>query len=117
MSIEISMDLREGEEIIRDVKGDYWEGLLGIVFFQNRGHFIFTNQRIVFAKSSLAGLLLMESIDYKDIESINKCMVGPIIPFIPTGVRVKIKTGKKFKFSLLKRQEFMSYLEEQIQKI
>lgn len=57
------IELRVGESIIEEVKGDYWEKFL-FIGSQNRGKFVFTNQRI-HAKVGFANEFDLE---YKDIK-------------------------------------------------
>lgn len=100
-------DLLENEEVIKECLGDYWKKIV-FYYSQKRGTYCFTNQRIIFSGSTDLDLY------YKDIEEIKTCMVGPLIGFIPTGVKVKMKDGKTHKLSLLGRKKYMEIIESYI---
>lgn len=97
-----AIELRSGETLQHEIKGDYWEkGLLG--YSQNRGYIWLTNERIHVE----AGFAKIIDIDLKDIVALKKCNISL---FIPTGVDVVTHEDKTYRLSILKR-------EEQIQKI
>lgn len=103
------LDLRVGEQIIEEVRGDYWEALL-FTLSQKRGKFIFTNQRIHVA----AGFLTALDLEYKDIQSVEKCNVGGLIRLIPTGIKVIMKNGKKHHLSILKRAKYIEMINQNL---
>ena len=46
-----------------------------------------------------------------DVLELKKCNVGPgLIKIIPTGIKVKLKNGKKHTFSVTKREKLMQAL-------
>ena len=46
-----------------------------------------------------------------DVAQIKKCNIGPgFIKFIPTGIKVTLKDGKKHVFSVTKREKMMQAL-------
>ena len=104
------MELENGESILIQEKGDYWEKFI-CFYNQNRGKYTITNKRIIFSS-------LMEihdfSIRYEDIQSISKCNVGPLIRFMPTGILVRTKQGKSYRLSVLGRKKYMDTIETYI---
>ena len=93
------------ESIERHTAGDYW-------WFntQKRGNFFFTKEKMIF----ISGFGMEKfAIKYKDIAGLKKCCVGP---FIPTGIKVIVQDEngkqKKYKCSVLKRKEWIAYLQE-----
>lgn len=103
----MAIELRENETIIKEMPSDYWSAFCGITFSQKRGHYTFTNQRIHFV-----GCFTEKEIPYAEIEAIQKCAVGPIIPLIPTGIKVIMKNGKKHYLSVLGRAEIMDIIQK-----
>lgn len=102
------LELREGEEILETVKGDYWrKDFLGKS--QIRGKFVFTNKRIIFE----AGLIKAMSAHYEwegaDIAAVNACSVGLLIP---TGIKLTAKDGNEYVLSLLNRKKYIEYIEK-----
>lgn len=107
----MEIELKEGEVIEKEIQGDYWENLFGIFLIsQKRGHYGFTNERIVFK----GGFVFEEEIPFSEIESIAKCNVGGLIRFIPTGIKVVMKDGKKHVLSVLKRNDVMEMIQKKI---
>ncbi len=100
-----ALDLREGEVIEDEFASDYWEKkALGMS--QQRGRYFFTNQRILFKGSWGAEI----EIAYSEIQSIEKCCVGPLIRFVPTGIKVTVASGEVFYLSVTKRAQRMEYI-------
>lgn len=94
-------------------KGDYWEKFL-IFNSQIRGYYYFTNKCIVFIGGSLASTKW--SIPYESIKSIKKCKIGL---FMPTGIKIEFfdtdkNKLKTYKMSVLKRNQWIEYLEKKI---
>lgn len=97
------IELRDGETLQYEVRGDYWEkGILG--YMQNRGYIWLTNERIHIE----AGFAEVIDIDLKDIVALTKCNISL---FIPTGIDVVTKDQKKYRLSILKREEHLQKLE------
>ena len=106
----MDIQLRGNEVVEREVKGDYWGHIFGIQLSQTRGKFAFTNERIVFK----GGFGTTEEIEYNEIEMVKKCNVGGLIRFVPTGILVKMKNGKKHYLSVLGRKELLPMLEAKV---
>lgn len=99
------IELQENETILKEIKGDYWEG--AIFSSQKTGTFYFTSQRIVFRGGFIAAL----DLPYSEIDELTTCNVGPLVKFMPTGILVKMKDGKKYRLSVLKRKELMALVQ------
>ena len=59
------------------------------------------------------------SIPYSDIKKVELCNIGPLIPFLPMGIRIRFfdrKKGKEvaYKLGILKRKQWLAYLEEKV---
>lgn len=106
----MEIELRENEVIEREMASDYWESLGFIMTSQVRGRYCFTNQRIIFR----GGWGKEVEIAYADIESITKCNVGGLIRFVPTGIKVMMKDGKRHYLSVLKRKEVMELIQNKL---
>ncbi|RGZ01850.1 PH domain-containing protein [Clostridium sp. AM58-1XD] len=104
-----TLELREGESVEKEIKGDYWEKSF-CFYSQKTGKYWFTNERIIFR----GGFIAAVDIPYTDIESVKACNVGPLIPFLPTGVKVSTKDGKTYKLSVLKRKEIIAFIESKM---
>lgn len=115
---EIEKNLKEGklidedDSIIEVEKGDYWEKFL---FFnmQTRGFYYFTKKAIVFIGGALGNTQFV--VNYKNIKEIKKCNVAF---FIPTAIKLTVydekkNKNKKYKLSLLKRDKWINFIEEQ----
>lgn len=105
-----NFELNAGENIIKEIKGDYWEKSFLFMYDQKRGSFCFTNERIMFR----GGFSTTLNLPYSDIVSISKCNVGPMIGFIPTGISVTMRDGKSYRLSVLKRSELMELIQSKI---
>ena len=89
-------ELMEGEEILKNVKGDYWQRAYGQEI-QNSGEFAFTNQRILFRSTFQWFCGLNFGISYKEIMSVEKSNVKG---FLPVAFTVKIANGESYKFAI-----------------
>ena len=107
----MNFELQENEIIEKEFKSDYWETFL-FTMNQKRGKYYLTNKRIVF----VGGFATEVEIPYNEIESIKKCCVGPLIRFVPTGIKVTMKNGKKHYLSVTKRNDVMNLIESKIVK-
>lgn len=101
------LELIAADDVIEEhTSGDYW-----FLVSQTRGNFFFTREKFVF----VSGLGFDNfAINYSDIKGIKKTFVGP---FIPTGIVVTAldpKKGKekKYKCSILKRQQWMDLISQ-----
>lgn len=104
------LELRVGETVEKEQKGDYWEG--GLLLRQRPGKYWFTNQRIVFQGGFGVGSAL--ELDYTNIQSVELCNVGPTIRFLPTGLKVHTRDGNAYVLSLMKRKEILALIESKI---
>lgn len=96
-------ELMDGEEILKNVKGDYWQNVIGQEV-QNSGEFAFTNQRILFRSTfQWFGGLNIE-ISYKEIVSVEKSNVRGILPVAFT---IKTVNGESYKFAIMKRDIYI----------
>lgn len=115
---EIEKNLKEGklidedDSIIEVEKGDYWEKF---IFFnmQTRGYYYFTKKSIIFIGGALGNTQFV--VNYKNIKEIKKCNVAF---FIPTAIKITVydekkNKNKKYKLSLLKRDKWINFIEEQ----
>lgn len=99
--------LFDGEEIVKQAKGDYWTDIFRSKADQNPGEFAFTNKRILFKGYSLIGSGKDLSIPYNEIVSVEKAFVM----IWPVAFVVKTVNGDKFKFAIMKRQIYMDLIE------
>ena len=104
-----TLQLHEGEIMEKELQGDYW--VKSFCFYsQKRGKYWFTNERLIFQ----GGFMTELDIPYAEIESVKACNVGPLFPFLPTGVKVTTKSGESYKLSVLKRKSIIEFLETKI---
>lgn len=106
----VDLELKDGETVETETAGDYWEKML-CFYSQKTGRYWFTSERIIFR----GGFTVALDIPYKDIESVRTCNVGPLLQFLPTGILVKTREGKSYKFSVLKRKQFIELIESKKQ--
>lgn len=104
------MELSQNETLIEEIKGDYWEKIFLCMYSQKRGKYWITNERIVFK----GGFITEFEVKLSEIESVTPCLVGPLIPFMPTGVNLKLKNGKSYKMSVLKRKKIIETIKNLI---
>lgn len=104
-----ALDLHEGEQIEKELKGDYWEKTL-CFYSQKSGKYWFTNERIIFRGGFVAAL----DLPYSEMESASLCKVGPLLQFLPTGIKVSMKDGKTYKLSVLKRKEVLELIQSKL---
>lgn len=104
-----AFELHEGESIEKELKGDYWEKTL-CFYSQKTGKYWFTNERIIFR----GGFVTALDLPYAEIESVSLCNVGPLIPFLPTGIKVTMKDNKSYKLSVLKRKDILAFIQSKI---
>ncbi len=105
-----NIELRPNESIIEVTKGDLWTGWS---FFatQNRGKYTFTDQRVIFTPTKLIGTGTDMEFDYANVESVEKCTIGPFLPF---GIKVKTKQGEKYKLSVTNRDNRIQIISERM---
>ncbi len=103
------LELHDGEVVEKELKSDYWEKTL-CFYSQKRGKYWFTNQRIIFK----GGFTTVLEIPYSEIESVKLCNIGGLIQFIPTGIKVTLKSGKTHRLSVTKRKDILAFLQSKI---
>lgn len=100
--------LRGNEKIVLEQSGDLWEGMS-----QGSGLFVITDQRCAFRYKTILGAAKQNAVEFElaDVAELKKCNIGPgFIKFIPTGIKVTLKSGKKHVFSVTKRERMMQAL-------
>ena len=106
------MELVPGEEELRRVKGDCW-GAPGRTGRQVSGTFIFTDRRLLFQGGGLiASLRPAFSLPYSEVTRVENCTVGL---FIPSGLRLFVRSGGFYTISVMKRGEIADFIRERIQ--
>ncbi len=105
-------ELMEGEEILKNVKGNYVETILCKDSI-TPGEYAFTNKRIIFRSNVqwFGGTNI--AVFYNEIVSIEKSMVRMILPVAFT---VTTASGEKHKFSVMKRDIYIDLINSIIQK-
>lgn len=99
--------LLPGEQIFKTVKGDCWETPERFYTNQVPGTYIFTNQRIIFQGDGIIEKLRLNfDIPYSVISSIEPY----VVVFFPTGIRVYLKNGARYRLSVRKRKECMELI-------
>lgn len=99
------LELLPNEQILATVNGDCWE--TPWILEQVPGVYIFTDQRIIFQGNGLIEKLRLKfEIPYEQICYIEPCL----IVFFPTGIRVWMKNGKKYRLSVMKRKKYMELI-------
>lgn len=106
---DTALELQDGEQVEKEIKGDYWEKTL-CMYSQKTGKYWFTNQRIIFRGGFVAAL----DLPYSEMESVALCNVGPLVQFLPTGIKVTMKDGKKYKLSVLKRKDILALIQSKL---
>lgn len=104
----LESELQEGETVVAQEKGDQWEYFLNIIGMQNQGRYFFTEKRVIFYYC----LSKKFEINYSDIEAMELCNVGPLIRFVPTGIKITTKDKKQFYLSVMKRKEYKEMIEK-----
>ena len=100
--------LSETETFEEHTPGDYW-----VLASQTRGNLFFTADRIIFISGWGFEQIV---IPYSNIRAIKKCLIGPLIPFLPIGIKITALNEKgkekKYKFSVMKRNDWMKLISE-----
>lgn len=108
------IDLIENEKIIKKFKGDFWNNTFLFLYEQQGGEIILTNLRIVFISKVFNIKKVTAQIMYQDIENIENCNVGTVIPLNPTGIKINIKNGQSCKLSSYHRGKIMDLINQMI---
>lgn len=112
MSNSDILQLLPMETELRRVKGDCWSVPGSIAKRQVPGAYTFTDQRILFRGNGLIDALrVVFAIPYGEIVSAEPCPVGP---FIPTGIRIRVRDGGTYLLSILKRKEILALIQERM---
>ena len=106
----MAFELQADERIEQEFNGDYWEKFL-FTYSQKRGNYTMTDRRINFR----GGFATEVDIPYTNIASVELCNVGPLLQFLPTGIKVTTKDGKTYKFSVMGRKDILASLEKKMQ--
>ena len=93
------LQLRDNEKVVLEQSGDLWEGL-----GQGSGVYVVTDQRCAFRYKTLLGKAKENAVEFELSD------VTGFIKFIPTGIKVTLKSGKKHVFSVMKREKMMQAL-------
>ena len=104
----IAVNLRENETILKEFKGDYWEG--GFISSQKPGNYCLTSQRILFQ----GGFATSVELPYTEIAAAALCNIGEFVKFLPTGILITMKDGKKHRLSVMKRKEILALIESKL---
>ncbi len=107
----LATELQEGEQIIKQEAGDCWE-YLGIFGTQKSGCYFLTNKRIIFYYLFNKRF----EINYSDIKSIELCNVGPLIRFVPCGIKITTKDDNTYYMSVMKRKDYMELIQSNMAK-
>lgn len=95
--------LGANESFEEHTQGDYW-----FLNSQTRGNFFFTADKMIFVSGWGAERI---AIPYSNMRAMKKCFVGL---FIPTGIKITALNEKgkekKYKFSVLKRNNWIEYI-------
>lgn len=105
-------EMTEGEEIVKQAKGDYWTDIFKNKADQNPGEFAFTNKRVLFKATTLIGSGKFISISYSEIVSVEKAYVM----IWPVAFVIKTVNGDKFKFAIMKRDIYIDLINEMAKK-
>lgn len=103
----VDIELREGETVLEEIQGDYWEKLFLCLYSQIRGKYWITSERIIFQ----GGFATTLEIEMKDIEAVTLCAVGGFVQFLPTGIKVTTREGNAYKLSVLSRRKHVEVIE------
>lgn len=104
---------RENEEIFaKRVSLDCWKMPQLVRSRQISGKGYFTDQRVVFLASGLAGTDSVSwEIEMKDIAKVEPCMSPPFFPF---GIGITMKNGDYYKLAALGRNKYVSWIAQHI---
>lgn len=108
--VKEKIELRHGEKIMDETKGDLWTGV-AIARKQKRGFYTFTNKRIIFVPTTLISIGSNMEIKYTEIANIKKCAVGLLMPF---GLKITTREGNKHTLSLLNRNKWLELINQHI---
>ena len=110
------------DHLIEAIGGDYWEGFLGM-YLQTRGFFYFTTSTVAFVagmgfvKAIKSPSAFKWSLRYSEIKKAELCNIGPLIRFLPTGIRLYFDDQEKgkensYRISILNLKEWLAFLQE-----
>ena len=108
------IELYENEQILQSYKGMYWEKSFMFLYEQNVGEIIITNMRIIFISKVFSKQLTLLNLNISDIQNIQKCGVGEVIPLNPTGIKITMKDSTIYKISSYHRNKIMETISNMI---
>lgn len=97
-----------GERLEWKILGDYWEG--EFVSVRRTGTFWFTNRRLYIQADPL-----QVNLPYTALRSVAPCNVGPMVKFLPTGIRILLQDGTVHQCSFPQRERWLAYLRGRLQ--
>lgn len=104
--------LEPQETELKKVKGDCWRTPGSSGNRQVPGQYTFTDRRILFRGNGLIEKLRITfAIAYEDISTIKPFNINL---FIHTGIQIELKNGGIYKLSMMKRDEIMALIHEQM---
>ncbi len=107
------LELQENEVVfMEDIYVDIWYSPQHMKMDKVPTKATFTNQRVFFVKGKLAFLFKDFEIDLNEVVEIKKCWVL----FLPFGIRLKMKTGNDYVLSVMKRQKYIDWMQQYINK-
>lgn len=102
--------LFENEQILNTYKGMYWDKSFMFLYEQNIGEIVITNMRIIFVARVFSKKIILLDLNINNIQNIQKCSVGEVLPLNPTGIRIETKDNKIYKISSYHRKKIMEAL-------
>lgn len=102
--------LKEEEQIIETVKCDYWENSFLFIYEKVNGEIIITNQRIIFMMTVLTKRYERVELNIENISTVEKCNVGSVLPLNPTGIKIGLNNGRKYKFSSIRNGKIIDII-------
>lgn len=105
------LELRTGEELLTQCRGDTWRTPESIINNQVSGRFYFTNQRIAFQTWGPFKKSVMYDIELTDIEELSKYTINLIIR---TGIKIHLKDNTSYKISVMKRDKYIELINQYI---
>lgn len=106
--------LFENEQIIESYKGMYWDKSFMFLYEQNVGEIVITNMRIIFIAKVFSKKLVLLDLNINNIQNIQKCAVGEVLPLNPTGIKIETTDNKTYKISSYHRNKIMETISNMI---
>lgn len=108
-----TFDPRPGEEMFaQKVSCDCWKMPQVAGKRQISGKLYMSDQRVAFLASGLVATASVSwEVEMKDIASVRTCTTPPFFPF---GVELTMKDGKVYLLAIMKRDKYVTWLNEHI---